>query len=62
VPGSTVIDARPRRRILEIHVLDARGPDAEQTVIRDVRRLERRITAAFGPKSERERVRRGEGS
>lgn len=58
VPGSTVIDVRPQRRILEIHILDASAPDAEQTVIREVRNLERRITAAFGPKAERERVRK----
>lgn len=58
VPGSTVIDVRPKRRILEIHILDASAPDAEQTVIREVRNLERRITAAFGPKAERERVRK----
>lgn len=58
VPGSTVIDVRPQRRILEIHVLDASAPDAEQRVIREVRNLERRITAAFGPKAERDRVRK----
>lgn len=61
VPGSTVIDVRPQRRILEIHVLDASSPDAEQRVIRQVRDLERRITAAFGPKAERERVRKENG-
>jgi len=61
VPGSTVIDVRPQRRILEIHVLDASSPDAEKNVIREVRNLERRITAAFGPKAERERARKENG-
>ena len=56
VPGSTVIDARPDDGVLEIHVLDASSPDAEQRIRRDVARLERRITAAFGSEAERRRV------
>lgn len=61
VPGSTVLDVRPQRRILEIHVLDASGPDAERHVRRDVRTLERRIAAAFGSRDERRRVAEGGG-
>ncbi len=61
VPGSTVLDVRPERGSLEIHVLDASAPDAEQAIDREVRRLERLIVAAFGPKAERERVREGGG-
>ena len=56
VPGSTVIDAHPEEGILEIHVLDASSPDAEENIRRDVRLLERRITAAFGSRAERRRV------
>lgn len=56
VPGSTVVDARPDDGALEIHVLDASSPDAEQNIRRDVARLERRITAAFGSSAERRRV------
>jgi multicomponent Na+:H+ antiporter subunit E len=61
VPGSTVLDVRPQRRLLEIHVLDASGPDAEQNLVRDVHKLERRIAAAFGSAAERARVREGDG-
>ena len=56
VPGSTVVDALPEDGLLEIHVLDASAPDAEETIRRDVRDLERRIVAAFGSKAERARV------
>jgi multicomponent Na+:H+ antiporter subunit E len=56
IPGSTVIDARPGEGVLEIHVFDASSPDAERNVQRDVRLLERRITAAFGSSAERRRV------
>lgn len=59
VPGSTVVDARPERGVLEIHVFDASAPDAEENLRRDVRRLERWITAAFGSQAERRRVREG---
>ena len=59
VPGSTVIDARPDDGVLEIHVLDASSAEAEENIRRDVRLLERRITAAFGSRAERERVRQG---
>jgi multicomponent Na+:H+ antiporter subunit E len=60
VPGSTVVDARPEDGVLEIHVLDASSPDAEENIRRDVRLLERRITAAFGSRAERRRVLEGE--
>jgi len=56
VPGSTVIDAHPEEGVLEIHVFDASSPDAEENIRRDVRLLERRITAAFGSRAERERT------
>ncbi|HET9172343.1 MAG TPA: Na+/H+ antiporter subunit E [Actinospica sp.] len=56
VPGSTVVDARPEDGVLEIHVFDASSPDAEEDIRRDVRVLERRITAAFGSRAERRRV------
>ena len=56
VPGSTVIDVYPERGFLEIHVLDASAPGAEEKLRRDVRLLERRITAAFGSRAERQRV------
>lgn len=59
VPGSTVIDALPDEGLLEIHVFDASAPDAEQKIHRDVRRLERWITAAFGSKAERQRAAEG---
>jgi multicomponent Na+:H+ antiporter subunit E len=59
VPGSTVIDARPERGLLEIHVFDATAPDAAARIRRDVRRLERWITDAFGSRAERQRVREG---
>lgn len=59
VPGSTVVDARPDRGVLEIHVFDASAPDAEERIWRDVRRLERWITAALGSKAERQRVKEG---
>jgi multicomponent Na+:H+ antiporter subunit E len=59
VPGSTVVDARPERGLLEIHVFDASAPDAEENLRRDVRRLERLISAAFGSRAERQRVREG---
>jgi multicomponent Na+:H+ antiporter subunit E len=59
VPGSTVVDARPERGLLEIHVFDASAPDAEESLRRDVRRLEQWITAAFGSRAERQRVREG---
>jgi len=48
IPGSTVIDVHPEEGVLEIHVLDASSPDAEENIRRDVRLLERRIIAAFG--------------
>jgi len=60
VPGSTVIDVLPEDGLLEIHVLDASAPEAEETIRRDVRGLERRIVAAFGSKAERARVRETE--
>ena len=59
VPGSTVLDVRPERGFLEIHVLDASAPAAEQKLHREVRNLERRIVGAFGSKAERARVREG---
>ena len=59
VPGSTVVDARPEDGVLEIHVLDASSPEAEQNIRRDVRLLEQRITAAFGSRAERRRVMEG---
>lgn len=59
VPGSTVVDARPEDSVLEIHVLDASSPEAEQNIRRDVRLLEQRITAAFGSRAERRRVLEG---
>ena len=59
VPGSTVVDVRPEDGLLEIHVLDASSPEAEQNIRRDVRLLERRITAAFGSRAERRRVLEG---
>jgi multicomponent Na+:H+ antiporter subunit E len=59
VPGSTVVDARPDDGVLEIHVFDASSPDAEQNIRRDVQLLERRITAAFGSRAERQRVLEG---
>ena len=59
VPGSTVVDARPEDGVLEIHVLDASSPDAEEKIRRDVRELERRVTAAFGSRAERRRVLEG---
>jgi multicomponent Na+:H+ antiporter subunit E len=59
VPGSTVIDVRSDDGVLEIHVFDASSPDAEENIRRDVRLLERRITAAFGSRAERERVLQG---
>jgi multicomponent Na+:H+ antiporter subunit E len=61
VPGSTVVDVHPERGVLEIHVFDASAPDAEETIRRDVRRLERWITAAFGSGTERRRVREDDG-
>jgi multicomponent Na+:H+ antiporter subunit E len=62
VPGSTVVDARAAEGVLEIHVFDASAPDAHEALRRDVRRLERWITAAFGSKAERRRVAREDGS
>ena len=59
VPGSTVIDARPDDGVLEIHLFDASSPAAEEKIRRDVRLLERRITAAFGSRAERLRVQEG---
>lgn len=59
VPGSTVVDARPEDGVLEIHVLDASSPEAEQNIRRDVRLLEQRITAAFGSRAERRHVLEG---
>jgi multicomponent Na+:H+ antiporter subunit E len=59
VPGSTVLDVYPDEGLLEIHVLDASAPDAEEKIRRDVRVLERRITAAFGSRAERQRVSEG---
>jgi len=59
VPGSTVVDTRPEEGVLEIHLLDASAPDAEETIRRDVRLLEQRITAAFGSKAERRRMLEG---
>jgi len=59
VPGSTVVDARPDDGVLEIHLFDASSPDAEENIRRDVRLLERRITAAFGSRAERLRVQEG---
>jgi multicomponent Na+:H+ antiporter subunit E len=59
VPGSTVVDARPEDGVLEIHVFDASSPDAEEKIRRDVRELERRVTAAFGSRAERRRVLEG---
>lgn len=59
VPGSTVVDTLPDEGLLEIHVLDASAPDAEQKIRNDVRRLERWITAAFGSAAERRRAREG---
>lgn len=56
VPGSTVVDARPEDGMLQIHVFDASSPAAEANIRRDVRLLERRITAAFGSRAERQRV------
>lgn len=56
VPGSTVVDARPEDGMLQIHVFDASSPEAEANIRRDVRLLERRITAAFGSRAERQRV------
>jgi multicomponent Na+:H+ antiporter subunit E len=56
VPGSTVVDARPEDGMLQIHVFDASSPDAEENIRRDVRLLERRITAAFGSRAERQHV------
>jgi multicomponent Na+:H+ antiporter subunit E len=61
VPGSTVVDVHPERGVLEIHVFDASAADAEEAIRRDVRRLERWITAAFGSRAERQRVRDGAG-
>jgi multicomponent Na+:H+ antiporter subunit E len=56
VPGSTVLDVYPEQGLLEIHVLDASAPGAEEKLRRDVRVLERRIAAAFGSRAERQRV------
>ncbi len=59
LPGSLVLEANVRRRLLVLHVLGIRG-DA-QTVARvtreDVTRLESRIVAAFGTRADREELR-----
>lgn len=61
LPGSLVLEANVRRRLLVLHVLGIPG-DA-QTVTRvareDVTRLESRIVAAFGTRADREELRDG---
>jgi multicomponent Na+:H+ antiporter subunit E len=60
IPGSTVVDVRPDDYVLEVHLFDASSPEAEENIRREVRLLERRITAAFGSRAERQRVLEGE--
>lgn len=52
VPGTIVVDARARRRILYLHVFDLPEPGERGTVVRDTLALERRVVQALGSQAE----------
>ncbi|MFP5417381.1 MAG: Na+/H+ antiporter subunit E [Actinomycetes bacterium] len=54
VPGTIVVDARARRRILYLHVFDLPDPVERQAVVADTLALERRVVAALGSRAELE--------
>ncbi|MEV6034446.1 Na+/H+ antiporter subunit E [Nonomuraea sp. NPDC052116] len=55
VPGSLVVEAYPKERELDLHVLGRPG-DVTEAVRADVAGLESRIVAAFGTRRDREEL------
>ena len=52
VPGTIVVDARRKPRLLYLHVFDLPDPSERQDTIDDTWALERRVVAAFGTTEE----------
>lgn len=52
VPGTLVVDARPRRRQLYLHVFGVTSEDGRAKAVRDTLALERRVVRAFGSREE----------
>lgn len=52
VPGTIVVDARRKPRLLYLHVFDLPDPATRQETIDDTWALERRVVAAFGSAKE----------
>ncbi|WP_436762156.1 Na+/H+ antiporter subunit E [Streptosporangium sp. V21-05] len=59
LPGSLVLEANVRRRLLVLHVLGIPGdaPTVTRVTREDVTRLESRVVAAFGTRADREELR-----
>ncbi|MGJ6962977.1 Na+/H+ antiporter subunit E [Streptosporangium sp. G11] len=59
LPGSLVLEANVRRRLLVLHVLGVPGdaPTVSRVTREDVMRLENRIVAAFGTRADQEELR-----
>lgn len=60
VPGTLVVDARRRGRLLYLHAFDLDSQDAAGQVVADTLRVERRLLRAFGSASEIEAAEAGE--
>lgn len=58
VPGTIVVDARRRDRLLYLHVFDLPDPDRRRDVVHDTLMLEQRVVDALGSKQERQDHRR----
>ncbi|QIK71142.1 Na+/H+ antiporter subunit E [Propioniciclava coleopterorum] len=56
VPGTIVVDARRKPRLLYLHVFDLPDPGERQQTIDDTLALERRVVGAFGTREERREV------
>ncbi len=56
VPGTIVVDARQKPRLLYLHVFDLPDPAERQETIDDTLALERRVVRAFGNEEERRAV------
>lgn len=52
VPGTIVVDARRKTRVLYLHVFDLTEPNGPQTVREETGRVERRLVRAFGSAAE----------
>lgn len=52
VPGTLIIDARARQRLLYVHVFDLPEPERGDEVVASTLALEERVLRAFGSKAE----------